>query len=274
MVSIIIPTQNSSPTLGICLRSIQSQTYPHTNIVIVDGNSTDTTENIAKRYGAQVIRTHRSRSAARNIGAFAALGEYLLFLDSDMELTSDVISNCVETTRKHCLDGVMIPEVRVGKGFWAKCRALERATYVGDPLIESARFFQKKAILSLGAFDEDLEAGEDWDLQRRLEESHCKIGTISNCIRHHEGNLTLGHLVSKRYYYGKTIMKYVKKNSSRARSQFVPIRLNYIRNWRMLISNPQYALGMILMRMVENIAVMTAILASSTWDKRTSPPSG
>jgi arabinofuranan 3-O-arabinosyltransferase len=195
------------------------------------------------------------------------MGEYILFLDSDMELTSDVISKCVETARKLRLDAVMIPEVRVGKGFWAKCRAIERATYVGDPLIESARFFQRKAILSLGGFDEELEAGEDWDLQRRLEESHCKMGTVTSNIRHHEGNLTLRHLVSRRYYYGKTIMKYIKKNRSRARSQYVPIRLNYIRNWRILITSPQYALGMILMRMVENVTVLMAIVASSTWDR-------
>jgi arabinofuranan 3-O-arabinosyltransferase len=228
----------------------------------VDANSTDTTVDIAEKYHAKVIRSSASRSAARNIGMSGSEGKYLLFLDSDMELTPNVVSECVEVTSKQNLDAVMIPEIRVGDGFWARCRALERATYVGDSLIESARFFPRKSILSIGGFDEDLEAGEDWDLQARMDDKNSRVGSIRVPMMHHEGKLTLRRLVQKRYFYGKTILKYVRKHRVRARTQYLPVRLNYLRHWRLLASNPLHAVGMVFMRMVEYYSVIISICVS------------
>jgi glycosyltransferase involved in cell wall biosynthesis len=259
LVSIIIPTQNSSQTLDICLRSIELQDYAHIRTIVVDAYSRDATQEIARNHNVTVLQSVSSRSAARNIGTSQSGGEYLLFIDSDMELSPELVSECVETTRKLRVDAVMIPEVRVGIGFWAKCRALERMTYIGDPLIESARFFQRKTIISLGGFDERLEAGEDWDLQARLENAHRKLGRVRSVVKHHEGRLTLRRLISKQYYYGKTIMKYVRKNPAQAKIQFLPIRLNYLRSWRLLAANPRYCAGMIFMRFVESVAVLISI---------------
>lgn len=179
-----------------------------------------------------------------------------------MELTPKVTEECIQIAMESDIGAVMIPEIRVGKGFWAKCRAIERLTYIGDPLIESARFFRRDVFEKVGGYDEDLEACEDWDLHARIEDAGYKIRSANALMKHHEGELTLGKVVVKRYYYGKTLMNYVRKHPERARIQYMPIRLNHIRHWRILAQEPLYGCGMFIMKLVEYMATMIALLYS------------
>jgi glycosyltransferase involved in cell wall biosynthesis len=258
----VIPTFNSSFVLEACLNSLRLQTYPNKETVIVDNYSTDSSVEIAKRYGTRIFQVNALRSAARNYGAAKARGDFILFVDADMELTPKTIEEIVLRALSDNADAIMIPEIRVGEGFWAKCRALERLTYIGDPLIESARFFRREVLEKVDGFDEALEAGEDWDLHARVEEAGYKITGVKALIRHHEGHLTLRQMILKRYYYGKTILNYIKKNPNRARIQYLPVRLNYVKNWRVLASHPLYSVGMLFMKFVEYFAVAAAIFAS------------
>ena len=54
------------------------------------------------------------------------------------------------------------------KVFGLSVGQLEKLCYVGDDLIEAARFFRKSSFDAIGGYDVDLEAGEDWDLNQRL----------------------------------------------------------------------------------------------------------
>jgi glycosyltransferase involved in cell wall biosynthesis len=263
LVSAVVPTYNSQSTLENCLESLKLQTYPSIETIVVDNYSEDDTVNIAIRFASRVLQAREFRSAARNYGAEKAGGDYIIFVDSDMQLTSKVIEECVNESINCGADAVMIPEIRVVKGFWGKCRAIERLTYIGDPLIESARFFRREVFRGLGGFDEELEAGEDWDLHARVESAHYKIKSINAHMEHHEERLTLKDIVIKRYRYGKTLMKYIKKHPERARIQFMPIRMNYIRRWRILVNQPAYALGMLFMKSVEYFITAISILSST-----------
>ncbi|MDY6866123.1 MAG: glycosyltransferase [Halobacteriota archaeon] len=91
LVSIIIPTLNSEGTVDACLESIKNQSYGNVEVVVVDGFSGDGTGKIAERYDAKVIESDAKRSRARNIGVKEAKGEFILSLDSDMELTGRVV---------------------------------------------------------------------------------------------------------------------------------------------------------------------------------------
>jgi hypothetical protein len=55
-------------------------------------------------------------------------------------------------------------------------------------------------------------------------------------------------------------MKYIKKQPKKAKIQFMPIRLNYIRHWRELALKPQYACGMFFMKTIEYITQIIVIL--------------
>jgi ubiquinone/menaquinone biosynthesis C-methylase UbiE/glycosyltransferase involved in cell wall biosynthesis len=254
LVSVLIPTENSEATIGKCLDSIKNQTCPNIEIIVVDCFSKDKTKEIAEDYKARIFESEAKRSEARNIGSEKANGDLVVFVDSDMELSSSVIEECVRKV-KEGYHGAIIPEISIGQGFWAKCKALEKTCYMGDDSIEAARFFVKSAFESVGGYDCELEAGEDWDLNHRMRRSGYKIGRIDAFIAHHEGKLRLRETMLKKRHYGKTLGRYKRKHPNEAKQQLRLIRPAFTKNWRRLARDPVHALGILFMKTCEFLAL-------------------
>jgi GT2 family glycosyltransferase len=127
-------------------------------------------------------------------------------------------------------------------------------------LIESARFFRKDVFDRVGGYDEQLEAGEDWDLHARVETAGYKFGNIKSEIRHRENGFTIRRAITRRYYYGRTLMKYIRKHPHRSMAQFAPLRANYLKNWKIFVSAPRYALGLFALRAIEYLVTLIAIV--------------
>ncbi|WP_026488643.1 glycosyltransferase [Butyrivibrio sp. XBB1001] len=88
--SIIIATYNSENTLEYTLESIKRQDIDKNDleIIVVDGGSTDSTINIANKYGAKIINNpQKLPEFAKAIGEKVAIGHYIVRMDSDEELT-------------------------------------------------------------------------------------------------------------------------------------------------------------------------------------------
>lgn len=88
-VSFIIPTFNSQEYLKDCLESIIKQDYPkgEYEILVVDGNSTDNTRQIAAEYKVRVIHnSQKDPETAKSLGIQNAKGEIIVLLDSDNEI--------------------------------------------------------------------------------------------------------------------------------------------------------------------------------------------
>lgn len=253
LVSIIIPTKNSKTTIGACLESVINQSYKNIEIIVVDNNSTDLTKEIAKKYTKYVFNKGPERSAQRNFGASLAKGHYLLFLDSDMKLSKNIIEECINKIGKG-YGGLIIPEKSFGKGFWAKCKTLERNFYVGVEWIEAARFFDKKSFNEVKGYDESLISGEDWDLNEKIKAKY-KISRVSDYIMHDEGNLSLLKLLKKKMYYGTKIKNYSskKKNNENFKSQSSIITRYslFFSNPKKLFSDPLVGFGMLFMKTME-----------------------
>jgi len=84
--SVIIPAYNSAATLARAVESVNAQSWPAHEIIVIDDGSTDDTLQIARGFGDRVRVLHQSNagvSAARNRGAEAATGDWLAFLDAD-----------------------------------------------------------------------------------------------------------------------------------------------------------------------------------------------
>src|SRR4051794_28348910 len=109
VVSVIVPTRNSSSTLAACLRSVRGQTWPEVELIVVDNSSTDKTREVARQEADEVIVAGPERSAQRNAGAAAARGEFLVFIDSDMQLEPEVVEEAVAEIAKGAVS-VVIPE--------------------------------------------------------------------------------------------------------------------------------------------------------------------
>ena len=262
LVTVVVPTYNNERTIEACLKSVACQAYPKIELVVVDNYSTDRTKEIACKYGT-VMTKGPERSSQRNYGAMLGHGEYVLFTDSDTELAPDVVDACVKAAEGTRANAVIVSQISKGESFWAKCKILEKMCYIGDSMIEAAQFFNRQAFLEEGGFDEAIAGGgEDWDVPLRLLKRGFRIARVRPLIVHNEGNLLLSHTVRKKYYYGKTVPRYVRKHPIVARAQFIPVRMAFIRNWRSLVSDPLHACGLFLMKFCEFVAGALGIVSS------------
>lgn len=256
LVSVLAHTKNSQRTIRKHLESIKNQTYLNIEIIVVDNNSTDKTRDIARKFTKNIYIFGPERSAQRNFGAKKAKGDYLLIPDSDMFIGKNVIEECIKLIRKFTkIKAVVIPERSIGKGFWSKCKMLERECYFGDKAIEAARFFERKAFLEIGGYDESITGPEDWDLPLRIARKF-QIGRINSFIIHDEGNLSLLNLMKKKYYYAQKISHYLRKHPVSVTGEQILylLRPAFYRNWKKLIKNPILTCGMIMMLSAEQVA--------------------
>jgi glycosyltransferase involved in cell wall biosynthesis len=95
LVSIIIPCYNAKRFLAQTLESAFAQTYPRTEIIVIDDGSTDGTAELIKSYADRLraeFGPNRGASAARNHGTTLARGEFIQYLDADDILTLDAIA--------------------------------------------------------------------------------------------------------------------------------------------------------------------------------------
>jgi glycosyltransferase involved in cell wall biosynthesis len=255
LVSIIVPTRNSAPFIRACLQSIRAQSYPHIELIVVDRDSTDTTKQIAAEFTPHVLNHGPERSAQRNFGVEHSKGEYVLIIDSDMELTPEVVAVAVETAEANpSFGGITIPEESFGQGFWAQCKRLEKSFYVGVHWIEAARFFPREVYQELSGYDTTLISGEDWDLSQRA----AKLGPILHIdefIRHNEGHIKLRDTLKKKYYYAQHAREYLARNpvKSKLTSQNGPLERYklFFSHPIQLFRNPIVGVGMLIMKTFE-----------------------
>ena len=102
LVSVIIPVHNRLQYVGQAIRSVLHQTYPNTQIVMVDDGSEVDPAPALEPFGDRVklIRKRNGGLAsARNFGIKHALGEFLLFLDDDDELEPTALEVLLEALR-------------------------------------------------------------------------------------------------------------------------------------------------------------------------------
>jgi len=204
IVTAVVPTKDSGRTIAACLESLRRQTQPGVQIVVVDNASTDDTVELARSRADVVIHGGPERSAQRNHGWLSTADPYVVFVDSDMVLEPDVLRHAVDQLASApAMGGVVIPEHAFGVGFFSRCRALEKALYLGDERVEALRVVRREVLHEVGGFDESLTAFEDWELHDRITHAGYGIGRTAAAIWHDEGRITLGTLFAKKRYYGR-----------------------------------------------------------------------
>ena len=176
-ISIIVPAFNEERLLGASLAQVKSAAGVFARqgwdveLVVCDNNSTDGTAEIARAAGARVVFEPVNQIArARNRGAAAATGDWLVFVDADSHPDVGLFTDVVEQIESgRCLAGgvtVRLDEKHLAAGFitWLwNC-----ASRVGSLLAGSFIFCEASAFRDLGGFDNELFAAEELELSRRL----------------------------------------------------------------------------------------------------------
>lgn len=103
--SIIIPTYNSSKFISRCLKSLDNQTVDKTmfEVLIIDDASSDDTVEVLRNYKSELnirifqLEKNGGPGIARNKGIEEAIGEWILFVDSDDSISKNCLSTLSNT---------------------------------------------------------------------------------------------------------------------------------------------------------------------------------
>ncbi|MGD8569677.1 MAG: glycosyltransferase family A protein [Gammaproteobacteria bacterium] len=175
-ISVVIPTFNRAGLLETALKSVFAQSLPpHEVIVVDDGSSDDTHDQVMATFGAGV-RYHRQPnrgvSAARNAGIQQATGSWIAFLDSDDAWLPNKLQQQVEALQcqphyRFC----HTDEIWFRRG--VRVNPMKKHQKTGGHIFErclpicvispSSVLIQRDCFDEMGLFDESLPACEDYD---------------------------------------------------------------------------------------------------------------
>ena len=218
--SIIIPTYNSQFFIATTLKAINNQKYPKEfiEIIIVDNNSQDNTIMIAKKYGASVFKQKGQPPQVcqqRNLGADKAHGDYLFFMDHDMELTPYFLLNLAKkiVDNKNGIDAwYVLEKVMSNNSLFGSIRSFEKNMYSETP-VGAVRIIKKNKFNQTDdKYDISLSStNADWDMDLQLRLINCNFSTTPDYLIHHEENLSLSQYLFKKVKYINSAVVYKEK---------------------------------------------------------------
>lgn len=184
-VSVVVPCYNYGRYLAACLDSILAQTYPASEILVIDDGSTDDTEEVIQPFlSDQRVQFHRQtnrgQASAKNAGVARSTCDVVAFLDADDLWMPEKLARQmplfdnpavgVTFTGQRSIDADGRPMRtfrRVGHSAFRRGRVTR---WLGFENIVpfSASAVRRQLFTECGGFDETLGMGIDWELWLRL----------------------------------------------------------------------------------------------------------
>lgn len=182
LISVVLTTFNRPKLLLDTLASIERQTYPNLEIIVVNDAGTNVADVVARAPRARYLENARNLGpgGARNHGLREARGEFVMFFDDDDEMFPDHVATLAAAQARSGLDvayGQMIncfaipagPDRFVIDGLLAHYAVLDHAEIQwGGSLATTALLFRRSLAEQIGAVDESLGAAEDFEYWIRL----------------------------------------------------------------------------------------------------------
>ncbi|MDG1462587.1 MAG: glycosyltransferase [Gammaproteobacteria bacterium] len=179
-ISFVIPAYNEAAWIERCLQNIrqavdacqrESGNEFEVEYIVTDNNSTDDTAQRAEQAGALVVfEAVNQISRARNAGAQAASGDWLIFIDADSDLSAALLTDVLALidAGKHVGCGsLMLMDDMPGLASWA----LRGWSFLSKQLNWAAGSFvvcRADVFAELGGFSEQLFVAEEIDFSRRI----------------------------------------------------------------------------------------------------------
>lgn len=203
LVSVIIPCYNYAHFLPETLDSVQQQTYPYWECIIVDDGSTDNTKEMAQRYCAKdnrfkyVYQSNQGLSSARNTGISKASGMYIQLLDADDLIEADKLKQQTSFLNNNPDVGIVFGDSLFFQDFstqriFTPCpypdekqiyeillNDFKTALIVKNRIPVCVPLIRKHIFNELGTFDTNLYSCEDWDFWLRCVYSNITFKYLS-----------------------------------------------------------------------------------------------
>ena len=189
MISIVIPTFNEEKLLPATLKAI-CQALPEDadqEVIVVDNESTDNTPRIAEAAGSKVVDASiHNISHVRNIGARAASGDILVFIDADTIVKRGIFEKIAAAmSDPKCFGGsVRVEYERPYDRFWMSAFMklwviLAKLTTMRQGALQYCR---ANAFDELSGYDETIYVGEDIEFHWRLDKLARRRGGYTHFI--------------------------------------------------------------------------------------------
>ena len=178
-ISLLIPCYNAARYLPRLMETVRAQTYPFAEILCYDDGSNDSTVQVARELGLEIIVGNKNRGPAyaRNRLAEAARSPWVHFHDADdllaphyVEKISTLLSDVVDVAVCN-MDWVLETTRELVVAWRFDDTALSTdpvAANLRNPVGVIACTFRRELLLRVGGFDQSFRTWEDGDLQVRL----------------------------------------------------------------------------------------------------------
>lgn len=219
VISIVIPSLNQAVYLEHALRSVVDQSYPHVELIVIDGGSTDGSVEIIARHAVRITswssQPDGGAASALNAGFRRATGEIFGFLNADDFYLPGALAAVADAFAAS-------PDVDVlsGHGYFAAADGTlgapmssdrwdrTRFSYGACVLLQPATFFRRSAYERAGGFRESGRVCWDMELWADLARSGASFGALDRPVaafRLHSESLT-----------GKIVHREVRRRDARA----------------------------------------------------------
>ena len=276
--SIIIPTRNEAKRLAYCLPSLLGQDFESFEIIIVDDPETSD-ETVKFVEGLRDKRLHYLRHKAglrvpakRNLGAREARGQYLYFIDADMEFPAGVLSSLAAQLKAEKISVLFVAERTPGAEWVARMKDLEKQIIQREVTLIAARLYRRTLFKKLGGYKENLVVNEEVELSDRALTQGYPYGFSQVSVNHYEtsGQSLLPHL-RKKFKYGTTAADYfaqTEETEEMAEKRAGTSRLVYFtspRTWQ----NPLLGLQFVTFKTLEIGSMILGLLYAKIKPTRT-----
>jgi len=200
LVSVIIPTYNRAHLLKKTIESVQSQSYPHWELIVVDDGSSDNTKGLMEeimRLDGRIIykrlELNRGANHCRNLGLRLAEGDYVNFLDSDDFFKTDklqkqmrVFSEFPQADIVLCPSQVILPDASTVPAY-TPIESSE-GTMVENYITKKIAWptlcplWRKSFLDRVGFFNEDLTNSQEFEFTVRALCRHPNIRFLSEAL--------------------------------------------------------------------------------------------
>ena len=276
--SIIIPAYNSEKTLFSCMESIEEQSVSKEDyeVIVVDDGSTDSTAAIAQKFNIKYIyQTNQGPASARNKGVRSAIGDIVLFTDSDCIADHNWIREMVKPFSDPEIIGVKGAYKTKQKELAAKFAQAEFEDRY-DLLLKNSNIdmidtysaaFRKDVFLNIGGFDQSFPVAnnEDTDLSYRLAASGYKLVFNPNAFVYHKHPDTLMKYLKIKFWRGYWRMVVYSRYPDKAlKDSYTPAVIK-IQTILMALSLLLFLLGLIIPGIIYFAMICWGIIIISTF---------